>query len=267
MIHARAAEIATKIGNHTFRVTGVTAYLKNGGTLERAVQMANHASTRTTQLYDRRAEEVTLDEVERIAGDAVREAICCAPPRPTPMSLRQRFQDWQARSYLHAWEGAVIPWESCGGWMAFHYLTKGYGVLTRSFTLGYRITDNASDVWSQRFNRFKNKDMSALYGGTNLMSGAVPELVQALGIDIGDTVFVTALSSGETTANEKRALPIITKRCASKAGATFSLDALSKDVHRSIHDFWNENQRDEELEKANYKSTKLGKKNIYSMIL
>jgi hypothetical protein len=39
---------------------------KNSGTLERAAQMANHASTRTTQLYDRRAEEVTLDEVERI---------------------------------------------------------------------------------------------------------------------------------------------------------------------------------------------------------
>jgi site-specific recombinase XerD len=63
---ARTAEITTKIGNHTFRATGVTAYLKNGGTLEKAAQMANHASTRTTQLYDRRAEEVTLDEVERI---------------------------------------------------------------------------------------------------------------------------------------------------------------------------------------------------------
>jgi site-specific recombinase XerD len=63
---AQGAEITTKIGNHTFRATGVTAYLKNGGTLEKAAQMANHASTRTTQLYDRRAEEVTLDEVERI---------------------------------------------------------------------------------------------------------------------------------------------------------------------------------------------------------
>src|SRR5580704_16954157 len=53
-------------GNHTFRATGVTAYLKNGGTLEKAAQMANHASTRTTQLCDRRTEEVTLDEVEWI---------------------------------------------------------------------------------------------------------------------------------------------------------------------------------------------------------
>ena len=63
---AKSAGITTHVGNHTFRATGVTAYLKNGGTLERAAQMANHASTRTTQLYDRRAEEVTLDEVERV---------------------------------------------------------------------------------------------------------------------------------------------------------------------------------------------------------
>ncbi|UOK73986.1 tyrosine-type recombinase/integrase [Ancylobacter polymorphus] len=63
---AAAAGIATKVGNHTFRATGITAYLKNGGTLERAAAMANHSSTRTTQLYDRRSDEVTLDEVERV---------------------------------------------------------------------------------------------------------------------------------------------------------------------------------------------------------
>jgi site-specific recombinase XerD len=63
---AKSGGITTHVSNHTFRATGVTAYLKNGGTLERAAQMANHASTRTTQLYDRRAEEVTLDEVERV---------------------------------------------------------------------------------------------------------------------------------------------------------------------------------------------------------
>jgi integrase len=63
---AAAAGIATKFGNHSFRATGITAYLKNGGTLEKAAAMANHASTRTTQLYDRRRDEVSLDEVERI---------------------------------------------------------------------------------------------------------------------------------------------------------------------------------------------------------
>lgn len=63
---AIAAGIETKIGNHTFRATGITAYLKNGGTLENAAAMANHASTRTTQLYDRRSDDISLDEVERI---------------------------------------------------------------------------------------------------------------------------------------------------------------------------------------------------------
>lgn len=68
MIGRRAlhAGIETRVGNHTFRATGITAYLKNGGTLERAAVMANHASTRTTQLYDRRHDELTLDEVERV---------------------------------------------------------------------------------------------------------------------------------------------------------------------------------------------------------
>ena len=63
---AAAAGIKTRIGNHSFRATGITAYLKNGGTLEKAAAMANHASTRTTQLYDRRRDEMSLDEVERI---------------------------------------------------------------------------------------------------------------------------------------------------------------------------------------------------------
>jgi len=56
----------TKIGNHSFRAPGITAYLKNGGTLETAAAMANYASTRTTQLYDRRSDEMSLDEVERV---------------------------------------------------------------------------------------------------------------------------------------------------------------------------------------------------------
>ncbi len=63
---AAAAGIATKLGNHSFRATGITAYLKNGGTLEKAAAMANHASTRTTQLYDRRHDAMSLEEVERI---------------------------------------------------------------------------------------------------------------------------------------------------------------------------------------------------------
>ncbi|MDH6186963.1 tyrosine-type recombinase/integrase [Polaromonas sp. CG_23.6] len=63
---AAAASIATKIGCHSFRATGITEYLRNGGKLEVAQQMANHESARTTGLYDRRQDQVSLDEVERI---------------------------------------------------------------------------------------------------------------------------------------------------------------------------------------------------------
>ena len=63
---ARATGIETRIGNHSFRATGITTYLKNGGTLENAAAMANHSSTRTTQLYDRRRDEISLAEVERV---------------------------------------------------------------------------------------------------------------------------------------------------------------------------------------------------------
>jgi hypothetical protein len=62
---ARDAGILTKIGNHSFRATGITAHLKNGGKLEIAQQTA-HESSRTTGLYDRRDDDVSLDEVERI---------------------------------------------------------------------------------------------------------------------------------------------------------------------------------------------------------
>src|SRR5207247_2965005 len=51
---------------HTFRATGITAYLENGGTIENAQAIAAHESARTTKLYDRTGDEITVDEVERI---------------------------------------------------------------------------------------------------------------------------------------------------------------------------------------------------------
>jgi site-specific recombinase XerD len=63
---AKKAGLLTKIGCHSFRATGITVYLLNGGLLEYAQQMAAHESARTTKLYDRRNDQVTLDQVERI---------------------------------------------------------------------------------------------------------------------------------------------------------------------------------------------------------
>jgi integrase/recombinase XerD len=61
------AGLGTRAGCHTFRATGITAYLKNKGLLEHAQTIANHASPRTTKLYDRRSDEISLDEVEKIS--------------------------------------------------------------------------------------------------------------------------------------------------------------------------------------------------------
>jgi site-specific recombinase XerD len=69
MIQRRAADagLSTAVCCHSFRATGITAYLENGGTLEHAQQIAAHESARTTKLYDRTSDQITLDEIERIA--------------------------------------------------------------------------------------------------------------------------------------------------------------------------------------------------------
>ena len=56
----------TETNSHTFRATGITAYLLNGGALERAQRIAAHESPRTTKLYDRTADEVTVEDIEKI---------------------------------------------------------------------------------------------------------------------------------------------------------------------------------------------------------
>ena len=63
---AAAAGVITKIGCHSWRARGITAYLENGGLLEHAQQMAAHSSARTTKLYDRRGETVSAEEVGKI---------------------------------------------------------------------------------------------------------------------------------------------------------------------------------------------------------
>lgn len=63
---ARHAGLSENICCHTFRGTGITVYLQNGGSLEVAQQMAAHSSPETTKLYDRTSDEISLDEVERI---------------------------------------------------------------------------------------------------------------------------------------------------------------------------------------------------------
>jgi site-specific recombinase XerD len=69
MVQRRAKQVGidTAVCCHSFRATGITNYLEHGGTLEKAQQMANHESPRTTKLYDRTNDAITLDEIEKIA--------------------------------------------------------------------------------------------------------------------------------------------------------------------------------------------------------
>lgn len=68
MVQRRAddARLETAIGCHTFRATGITDYLTNGGRIEIAQRMAGHSNAKTTGLYDRRNDDISLSEVERI---------------------------------------------------------------------------------------------------------------------------------------------------------------------------------------------------------
>src|ERR1019366_6920441 len=74
MVKRRAIEAGLPSSTccHTFRATGITAYLENGATIENAQAIAAHESPRTTKLYDRTSDEITLDEVERIAIESTR---------------------------------------------------------------------------------------------------------------------------------------------------------------------------------------------------
>lgn len=63
---AKAAGLSHKICCHTFRATGITAYLENGGTVEGAQSIAAHESPRTTKLYDRSNDSISIAEIERV---------------------------------------------------------------------------------------------------------------------------------------------------------------------------------------------------------
>ena len=62
----RAAGLPPTVNCHSFRATGITNYLSNGGSLEDARAIAAHESSQTTRLYDRTGDRITLDEIERI---------------------------------------------------------------------------------------------------------------------------------------------------------------------------------------------------------
>jgi Phosphoribosyl transferase domain len=151
-------------------------------------------------------------------------------------------------------------WTPRADWMAFPRLDDGAGI-SGAFTLAYKITDDQSgEVWSRRFDRFKAKNRTAFAGGGTLMKGAIRPLVADLGFDVGRAVFLAALSSGETEASADGQLPLIARACADAVGASFQLSALTKKIHRRLHNIYNAADRQAEIEKAEYNYAKTSNK-------
>ena len=143
----------------------------------------------------------------------------------------------------------MVHWYEFHGWMAFDELSDGIG-LTRSFTIGYRMTDDPSDAWTQRFNAFKAKKAEAILGASSVMRDAVPELVRGLELDVSRTVFVPALSSGETIGSKDSAVWGLVRVCALRTGARFVGDAIKKKPHEPVHGHSDADRRREILRNA-----------------
>jgi hypothetical protein len=93
--------IATPIGCHTFRATGITIYLTNGGTLEKAQMMAAHSSPRTTKLYDRTSDAVSHRPVSTLGSINTRDhtagtPVCHRPARSRLIrsGTRRNYRSW-----------------------------------------------------------------------------------------------------------------------------------------------------------------------------
>lgn len=155
----------------------------------------------------------------------------------------------------------MVHWYEFHGWMAFDELSEGIGV-TRSFTIGYRMTDNPSDPWTQRFNAFKAKEAQALLRASSVMRDAVPELVRGLKLDISRTVFVPALSSGESVSSKDSALWGVVRICALRSGARFVGDAITKKPHEPMHLHSDVERRREILRNAEYRAAPIDAENV-----
>lgn len=152
-------------------------------------------------------------------------------------------------------------WKKFQGWMAFDHLDENAG-LARAFTICYRITDDSSDVWTDRINRFKNKQCLALRCGTAVISKAVPDLLSGLGLGAASTTFVPALSSSEIVASDSGVLWKMTKYCAQVVKVGFVGDAITKNAHEPLHKTFDSSKRQAILDGANYKSGMIVADNI-----
>lgn len=157
---------------------------------------------------------------------------------------------------------ATLYWRPVAGWMGFPFLSQSDGI-EYSYTIGYRLKEGGGQPWTGRFNRFKNNDRAAIWGGARLLYAAVPSLIKEIGIDKSGCVFLAALSSREITADTQRVIPYIVSECARIVGVRSKVDALRKQAHGRIHEMRSADARCAELDKADYKCGVLDAKTVF----
>lgn len=156
----------------------------------------------------------------------------------------------------------MIGFMSKAGWMRFPSLSVSAG-LTSTFALAYRLTDDGSEKWTARFNRFKARDTKAYYGGARLFYASFPPLLEALGLDPSECTLISALSSSETKASPERQIPYIASQLAAQVGAHEACGELAKQVHNKLHSLYRADAREAELDKANYTCGSLPGRNVF----
>ena len=132
------------------------------------------------------------------------------------------------------------------GFLSFTPVNAG-GVVERCFAIGYLLTDDLDERWTQRFYRFKEGAQAIRTGGPTrsqraaanaawaVMRDMTPKVLDFLGLEGRNITFAPALSSWETVASERGPLTIVAKGCAARCGGEFSAGLLGKRAHESLH--------------------------------
>lgn len=148
------------------------------------------------------------------------------------------------------------PWRPVEGWMSLDRLDDGAG-LDGTFVLAFKITDDGTDPWSARMNRFKARNGEALYGAAAALKAGLPSLLAALRLDLARTVLVPAISSRDRTADATSFTSRLADALARAVGTGFDRALVSKQAHQPLHGIFDAAGRTAEVEKANYAARRL----------
>jgi hypothetical protein len=126
--------------------------------------------------------------------------------------------------------------------------------LDRAFALGYRFTDDASELWTARFNAFKAGDERAVRAGIAVMQAAV---AAAIPVPNEHVVVLGVPGSAERRLDPRKPVARLAAALAAARRATLDLDLIEKEPHPPLHTRYNAAERDQLLDTANHRATRI----------